>query len=87
MTAGIGMVWVRLRHLSLLDTSMCAHSDNRHGEEEAGGRRCCTKTEFSYVLHCFTFLAKDDHYSFQTFINPIHFVGFLTFTLKLFLLH
>lgn len=33
MTAGIGMVWVRLRHLSLLDTSMCAHSDNRHGEE------------------------------------------------------
>lgn len=40
VTAGIGMVWVRLRHLSVRDTSMCAHSDNGHrGKEgaECGG--------------------------------------------------
>lgn len=36
VTAGIGMVWVRLRHLSVWETSMRAHSDNGHSEKEGG---------------------------------------------------
>lgn len=38
VTAGIGMVRARLRHLSLRDTSMCAHSDYRHSMRRQEGR-------------------------------------------------
>lgn len=58
VTAGIGIVWVRLRHLSLWDTSMCAHSDNGHSEMEAGEEEEIegeTKREFSCVPHPITF--------------------------------
>lgn len=52
VTAGIGVVWVHLRHLSLQDTAMRAHSDNgaqwEGGLREGGGGG---ERKLSCVLH------------------------------------
>lgn len=63
VTAGIGLVWVRLRHLSLRDTSMCAHSDNGHSEEEGGdGGRQRGSSLVSFIpSHLDQLMCEDSH--------------------------
>lgn len=90
VTAGIGMVWVRLRHLSLWNTSMCAHSCNGHSEK--GGRReemGETKRERSLASfipsHLDQLMYEDSHYPIYFRQTQFHLSsGFLPFTLKQF---
>lgn len=83
VTAGIGMVWVRLRHLPLRDTSMCAHSDNGHSEKEGGGGGDKEGALSCPSSHHVWLMCGDSHYPVYFRQTQFHLSsGFLPFTLK-----